>query len=164
MEVLFQGKPQKTVGDLPAVGDNLPKFKVKNKDNQIVKTANIIGKPTVISVVPDIDSGICSIETKQFNQQADRFKNVKFITISNNTIEQQTKWCAAKGVSNLELLSDVESSFGYETGTYLENMGVLARVIFVIDSDGKIIYRQIVPEIASEPNYDEVLSFLEKLN
>ncbi|MCL0312365.1 thiol peroxidase [Apilactobacillus xinyiensis] len=164
MEIMFQGKPQKLVGKLPDVGDQLPKFKVKNSDNKIVKTADIIGKQTVISVVPDIDSGICSIETKKFNQQADKFKNFNFITISNNTVEQQANWCAAKGVSNIKLLSDVELSFGYETGTYLENMGVLARVIFIIDDSGKIIYRQIVPEIASEPDYEEVLSFVEKLN
>lgn len=163
MEITINGKPEALYGELPQVGDQLPKFKLEDQDGNKVKTANIIGKPTLISVVPDIDTPVCSTETRKFNQQADQYPGVRFLTISNNTIEQQRNWCAAQGVKNLELLSDEELSFGYAMKTYLPNFGTLARVIFVVDQEGQIIYRQLVSELTDEPNYDEVLAVVAKL-
>ncbi len=163
MEVTVNGKPEELYGNPPEVGDQLPKFKLEDANGNKVKTANILGKVTVLTTVPDIDTPVCSMETRKFNQQADKFPDAQFLAVSNNTVEQQKDWCAAQGVANLKMLSDEQLSLGYAMKLYMTNMGVLARTIFIIDKSGKIVYRQIVPEIAQEPNYDEALKALEKI-
>lgn len=163
MKVTFNGEEVQLEGNPPQVGDQLPKFKVFNADNEKVKMAQLIGKPLVLSIVPDLDTPVCSVQTRKFNQQADHYPDATFVTISNNTIQQQKNWCAAEGVENLQVLSDEELSFGYATDLYLPNLGFLARTIMVVDDTGKITYEEIVPEITDEPNYLAALAALEKL-
>ena len=163
MEVLRGGQKVSLAGNPPEVGDMLPKFKVFTADGQKVKTRDLLGKTLLISVVPDLNTPVCSMQTKKFNQKADEYPNVRFVTISTNMPADQENWCAAEGVKNMEVLSDHELSFGYETNLYIPNAGYLARSIFIVDADGKIIYRQIVPEIHEEPNYDDALSFLNQM-
>lgn len=163
VKVTFKGETVELEGNPPQVGDQLPKFKVFNQANEKVKMAQLIGKPLVISVVPDLDTPVCSLQTKKFNQQADHYPDATFVTISNNTIQQQKNWCAAEGVTNLQVLSDEELSFGYATDLYLPNLGFLARTILIVAADGTITYEEIVPEITNEPDYLAALSALEKL-
>lgn len=163
MEVLRGGEKVQLVGNPPEVGDELPKFKVFTDDGEKIKMRDLLGKPLLISVVPDLNTPVCSIQTKKFNQQADRYPDVRFVTISNNMPQDQANWCAAEGVSNLEVLSDHELSFGYEMNLYIPNAGYLARSIFIVDVDGKIVYREIVPELHDEPNYDAALTFIDKM-
>lgn len=162
VDVLNNGEKVSLSGNPPEVGEQLPKFKLFNAENQKIKTRDLIGKPTLISTVPDLNTRVCKIETKKFNQQADHYLSVRFVTVSNNTISEQKAWCAAEGVSNLEVLSDEELSMGYEMNLYIPNDGFLARTIFIIDAEGKIVYRQIVPEIHDEPNYIEALDAIKK--
>ncbi|MGF2383670.1 thiol peroxidase [Lentilactobacillus otakiensis] len=163
MKITINGKEESMFGDPPEVGEQLPKFKLEDADGNKVKTADIIGRITLISTVPDIDTPVCSVETRKFNQEADKFPDVRFLTISNNTIEQQKNWCAAQGVENLQMLSDESLSLGYAMKLYLPNFGALARTIFIVDATGKIIYRQVVPEIGNEPDYDDALNALKKV-
>ncbi|GHP12597.1 2-Cys peroxiredoxin [Lentilactobacillus fungorum] len=163
MQVTINGKDEELFGNPPEVGDQLPKFKLEDANGGKVKTADIIGRITLLSTVPDIDTPVCSIETRRFNQEADKYPDVNFLTVSNNTIEQQKDWCAAQGVENLKLLSDESLSLGYAMKLYLPNFGALARTIFIMDATGKIIYRQIVPEITDEPDYEDVLTALGKV-
>ncbi|KRL67269.1 redoxin domain-containing protein [Lentilactobacillus parakefiri DSM 10551] len=150
-------------GNPPEVGEQLPKFKLEDADGNKVKTADIIGRITLLSTVPDIDTPVCSVETRKFNQEADKFPDVRFLTVSNNTVEQQKNWCAAQGVANLQMLSDENLSLGYAMKLYLPNFGALARTIFIVDATGKIIYRQVVSEITNEPDYDDALNALKKV-
>ncbi|KRN94331.1 thiol peroxidase [Pediococcus stilesii] len=163
MEVLRGGEKIQLVGNPPEVGEELPKFKVFTDDGEKIKTRDLLGKPLLISVVPDLNTPVCSIQTKKFNQQADKYPGVRFVTISNNMPQDQANWCAAEGVNNLEVLSDHELSFGYEMNLYIPNAGYLARSIFIVDADGKIVYREIVPELHDEPNYEAALSFIDKM-
>jgi thiol peroxidase len=163
MEVLRGGEKAALVGNPPVVGDELPKFKVFTDDGEKIKTRDLVGKPLLISVVPDLNTPVCSIQTKKFNQQVDQYPEIQFVTISNNMPEDQANWCAAEGVKSLRVLSDHELSFGYEMNLYIPNAGYLARSIFIVDADGKIVYREIVPEIHDEPNYEAALSFIEKM-
>lgn len=163
VEVLRGGEKVELAGNPPEVGQVIPKFKLFTDDGKKVKTRDLLGKVTLISVVPDLNTPVCSIQTKTFNQQADKYPTVKFITVSNNLPEDQKNWCAAEGVENLEVLSDHELSFGYETGLYIPNAGYLARSIFILNEDGEIIYRQIVPEIHDEPDYAEALDVLDNI-
>ncbi|GAA3193804.1 thiol peroxidase [Lentilactobacillus kefiri] len=163
MEITINGKEESMFGNPPEVGEQLPKFKLEDADGNKVKTADIIGRITLLSTVPDIDTPVCSVETRKFNQEADKFPDVRFLTVSNNTVEQQKNWCAAQGVANLQMLSDENLSLGYAMKLYLPNFGALARTIFIVDATGKIIYRQVVSEITNEPDYDDALNALKKV-
>nr|WP_210726813.1 thiol peroxidase [Pediococcus argentinicus] len=163
VEVLLGGETVELVGNPPEVGEHLPKFKLFDADGQKIKTRDLLGKTTLISIVPDLNTPVCSVQTKKFNQKADDFPDVRFITVSNNLPQDQANWCAAEGVSNLQVLSDHELSLGYEMNLYIPNAGFLARSIFIIDADGKIQYREIVPEIHNEPDYIAALNELSAL-
>ncbi|WP_203649800.1 thiol peroxidase [Secundilactobacillus yichangensis] len=163
MKVKFNGEAVELEGNPPQVGDQLPKFKLFNQDGEKVKMAQLIGKSLLLSIVPDLQTPVCSTQTHKFNQQADHYPDATFVTISNNTIAQQKNWCGAEGVMNLQVLSDEELSFGYATNLYLPNMGVLTRAILIADADGKITYEEIVPDVAHEPDYVAALKALEKL-
>lgn len=163
MEITINGKEESMFGNPPEVGEQLPKFKLEDADGNKVKTADIIGRITLLSTVPDIDTPVCSVETRKFNQEADKFPDVRFLTVSNNTVEQQKNWCAAQGVANLQMLSDENLSLGYAMKLYLPNFGALARTIFIVDATGKIIYRQVVSEITNEPDYVDALNALKKV-
>jgi len=91
------------------------------------------------------------------------YPDVRLITVSTNPINEQKGWCAANDIPNAELLSDYEQSFGYAMKLLIPDEGVLARSIFLIDADGQIVYRQIVPEMTHEPDYLAALNAVEKL-
>ncbi len=99
MEILRGGQKVELVGNPPEVGDQLPKFKVFTAKGAKVKTRDLLGKPLLLSVVPDLNTRVCSIQTKAFNQQADNYPEVRFVTISNNLPQDQANWCAAEGVT-----------------------------------------------------------------
>lgn len=111
----------------------------------------------MISVVPDIDTRVCALQTKRFNQEAGNIRGVQFVTISNNTREEQDNWCAAEGV-DMEMLHDKDGSFGKAYGLFIPELGKLARSIFVIDAAGKIVYEEISSEISEEPDYDKAIA------
>ncbi|WP_297818425.1 thiol peroxidase [uncultured Lactobacillus sp.] len=163
MMVTFKGKEVKLLSTPPKVGQQMPDFTVLNKDNQEVTKNDLSGKITLISVVPDINTPVCSIQTKTFNKKMDQYPKVNFLTISTNTIADQQKWCAAEDVKNMELMSDKNLSFGKATGLLIPESGILARSVWVLDPNGKILYRELVEEITHEPNYDAVLNELKQL-
>ena len=117
----------------------------------------------MISVVPNINTSVCSIQTKKFNQLMDQYPGANFLTVSTNTIEDQQNWCAAEGVKNMKMVADSEQSFGYALKVLIPDEGILARSIWVLDADGKIVYEQVVPEVVDEPDYDAALAALKKL-
>ena len=163
MEIAFDGQPRQLVGNPPLVGEDLPHFKVYDSDHQKLKTRQLLGKVTLISVIPNINTPVCSIQTKKFNSDMDQFPEVNFLTVSTNLVEDQQKWCAAEGVQNMELVSDHEQSFGYAMKLLIPDEGFLARSVWIIDADGKIVYREIVDDLEHEPDYDAALAELKKL-
>ncbi|WP_251717240.1 thiol peroxidase [Lactobacillus agrestimuris] len=163
MKVTFKGKEYQTIGNPPFVNEEMPNFAVTNKNDQRVSLEDLLGKTTLISVVPDINTSVCSIQTKTFNKTMDQFSDVNFLTISTNTVEEQQKWCAAEGVKNMQLMSDRSHDFGKATELLIEQLNILARSVWIIDKDGKIVYREIVDEIVHEPNYEKALTELKNL-
>ena len=97
MEVTLNGEVRSLVGNPPTVGEDLPHFKVFDKDGEKIKTRFLFGKPTLISVIPNINTSVCSIQTKKFNEEVDKYEGANFLTVSTNTIEEQQNWCAAEG-------------------------------------------------------------------
>jgi len=164
--VTLKGNPVTLHGNVPDAGQVAPNFTLTANDLSSVSLSDTSGKIRLISVVPSIDTPTCSIETKRFNQELDNTGgNVVAYTVSVDTPFAQKRWCGAEGVEKMQLLSDYKGQqFSKDYGLYIESpLGAAARCVFIIDGDGKIVYRQLVPEIAQEPNYQEVLSKLQEL-
>lgn len=160
MKITRLGKEFATLTAVPEVGDQFPEFTVKNSNGQTVQLSDLLTKTLLISVVPDINTSVCSLQTKKFNEEVDQYGNINFVTISTNTPSQQSQWCAAQNVKKMQLLSDQEQNFGKATHLLMGDSGLLARSVWVINSQGQIIYREISGEMTNEPNYNQVLDQL----
>ncbi len=164
MKITMKNEPLTTNGQPPVVGANLPDFEVKKADGTIVKMSELINQPTLISVVPNINTSVCSISTKRFNGEVDKYQNINFYTVSTNTPAEQKDWCAAEDVENMELLSDESHDFGEKMGLFVESAGIDARSIWIVDADSKVLYQELIHEMTNEPNYDAALDFLNNLS
>ena len=163
MDVLLEGEVTALVGEPLKVGETLPHFKLEDQNGEKVKTADLVGQLMLISVVPDLNTGTCTLQTRHFNQTVDQFEGIQFLTVSTNTVAEQRDWCAAEGVKNLRMLSDEQESFGYATKLYIPSQGFDARAVYIFDADGVVRYAQIVPEVSEEPDYDDALRVLREL-
>lgn len=163
--VNFKGSPLELSGTPPQVGSEAPAFTLVDSSMSPVHLSDSAGKVRIISVVPSVDTPVCSVQTARFNKELDKLpESVVGYTISVDTPFAQKRWCAAEGVEKMTLLSDYKgNTFGKDYGLYINDLGLLARSVFIVDKDGKIAYAQLVPEIAQEPDYDEVLTKAKEL-
>jgi thioredoxin-dependent peroxiredoxin len=143
-------------------GDKAPPFRLTGRKGQEVTSEQFAGKPLLISVVPSLDTGVCSIQTRRFNQDAGKLGDaVGFITVSADLPFAQARWCGAQGVENLQVLSDHrDMSFGQAYGTAIKELRWESRAVFVIDGAGVVRYAQYVPVAGREPDYDAALAAL----
>jgi len=146
------------------VGDNAPNFKVVNENFTPVQLSDFINHTVLISVVPSLDTGVCSLQTKHFNEEVTNFpKNVVMLTISNDLPFAQKRFCKIENVDKIKVLSDsVWRDFGNKYGLLIKDMGLLTRAIFIIDNQGKITYKELVANISNHPNYEQALTALQK--
>ncbi len=163
--VTIKGNPLTLLGNEVKVGDTAPEFSVVGNDLSSVNLSSFKGKPLIISSVPSLDTPICDMSTRRFNQEATALGNkVTILTISMDLPFTQARWCGAAGVQNVVTLSDhKDASFGIAYGLLIKELRLLARAVFVIDKNGKIQYLQLVPEVAQEPDYDAALDALKKV-
>ena len=162
MKVTIKGEAVHLLGEQPSVGSQAPDFTLVNLNKKIIQLSDLQDQPVIISVVPDIDTRVCQLQTKRFNQEAAALEGVHFLTISNNTKEEQANWCAAEGIS-MEMLHDGDNRFGELYGLVIKETGRLARSIFVIDQKRKVAYAEIVSEVAMEPDYESALAAAKSL-
>lgn len=158
--ITMKGKPLHTNGEMPAVGAPAPDFQLTGTDMAPVTLQDSNGKVRVLSVVPSIDTGVCSIQTARFNREMDSMpEGVVGLTVSVDTPFAQKRWCGTEGVEKMQMLSDwKDHSFGRDYGLYIEDAGINARAVLVLDRDGKVAYTQLCPEISEEPDYNAVLA------
>ncbi len=144
------------------VGDKAPEVVVVNS-NPMLQDEKIggEGKVQLVVAVPSLDTPVCDAETRRFNEEAAKLKGVEVITVSMDLPFAAARWCGAAGIENIKVCSDFRNKdFGKAYGVLLADgplAGLLARVIFVIGKDGKVTYKQVVPEITQEPNYEEAI-------
>lgn len=156
--VTFGGKPVNLLGNELKVGDEAPDFKVINNDLEEKTLADYHGKIRLISVVPSIDTGVCSIQTNRFNEEAKKLENVQVLTISMDLPFAQKRWKEVNHVESLELLSDYRNAdFGEKYGVLIKELRLLARSIFIVDTNNKITYVEYVNEVTEHPDYDKAL-------
>lgn len=162
--VTFKGTPMTLAGEAVKVGQQAPDFTLHYFEGGLktVTPGDLQGKPTLISVVPSLDTGVCAIQTKKFNEQvASLGDKVNVVTVSLDLPFAQNRFCGAEGIKNMRVLSDYQArSFGNNWGMLIEELKLLARGTFVLDKDGKVIYAETVNEVTNEPNYEATLAAL----
>ncbi|WP_088815238.1 MULTISPECIES: thiol peroxidase [Listeria] len=156
--VTFKGNPVTLLGSEQKVGVLAPDFTVLNRDLEPVTLHDFDGKVRIISVIPSIDTSVCSQQTRRFNEEASGLENTVVLTISVDLPFAQKKWCASSGLEDVITLSDHRDlSFGEAYGVVMKELRLLARAVFVVDASGKIVYAEYVPEGTNHPNYEKAI-------
>jgi thiol peroxidase len=158
--VTSRGNPLTVVGDVVQVGEAAPDFVLTANNWQPVTLANSAGKVRLISVVPSLDTGICDAQTRRFNDAAVELGDrVVVLTVSADLPYAQKRWCGAAGVENVQTLSDhKDMNFGIAYGTYIKELRLEQRSIFVVNANDRVVHVEYVPEIAQHPDYDAALT------
>jgi len=159
------GKPLTLVGPQIVVGQKAPDFRLLDNDSNPVTLADTAGKFRLISVVPSLDTGVCDLQTRRFNAEADQLGDrVRILTVSVDLPFAQKRWCGSAGVDRLQTLSDhYDTNFGLAYGVLIKENRLLARTVLIVDEKGFIRYIQRVPDLRQEPNYQDALDALRKL-
>ncbi|MGG3450749.1 thiol peroxidase [Domibacillus aminovorans] len=163
--VTFKGNPMTLIGNEVKVGDKAPDFNVLANDLSSVTLADTTGKVRLISVIPSIDTGVCSTQTRRFNEEAAKVDNVQVLTVSADLPFAQARWCAAAGLENVKTLSDHRDfSFAEAYGVGMKELRLLARSVFVVDSNDTVTYVEYVGEGTDHPNYDAAIEAAKAAN
>ncbi len=164
--VTFRGKPLTVIGEPLRVGDPAPDVELVAPDLTSFRIRSTDGKIRILSVVPSLDTGVCDAQTRRFDQEVARFGDeVLLITVSADLPFAQRRWAAEANAQHGILASDHrEMAFGRAYGTYIKELRLEQRAVFVLDRDGIIRYAEYVPEIAQHPNYDAVLEAVRALS
>lgn len=156
--VTFKGNPITLVGPEVKVGDKAPNFTVLANDLSPVTLEDSKGQVRLISVVPSVDTGVCDAQTRRFNEEAAKLDNVKVLTVSVDLPFAQKRWCAAAGIENVQTVSDHRDlSFGEAYGVVMKELRLLARSVFVVDSNDTVTYVEYVSEGTDHPNYEAAI-------
>ncbi len=163
--VTMHGNSLTLVGNEIKTGALAPEFVALDTDLNPIKFSSYRGKVCILSSVPSLDTPVCDMETRKFNEEATKLGDkIQILTISMDLPFAQKRWCGAAGVNKLKTLSDhKEAQFGMAYGVLIKELRLLARAVFLVDQKGMLQYKQLVKEIASEPNYEEVWSALKKI-
>lgn len=157
--ITFKGKKIQVEGKVLEEGSQVPDFKLTGGDLGDIDQNSYKGKTMIISVVPSVDTGVCSTMTKRLNDEVSKLGDVVLLTVSRDLPFAQARWCRANEAKVVKMGSDYKyRSFGKAFGVDIPELGLLARAVFVVGKDGKIRHTEYVPEIASEPNYDAAIS------
>jgi thiol peroxidase len=158
VSITFKQSPVTLLGQEVKVGDKAPNFTVLANDLSEKSLTDYEGKVRIISVIPSIDTGVCDAQTRKFNEEASKLNNITVLTISMDLPFAQKRWCAANGIENVITLSDHRDlSFGEAYGVAIKELRLLARAVFVIDSNNQVTYVEYVSEATDHPEYREAI-------
>jgi thiol peroxidase len=159
--ITFKGNEIHTNGELPAVGSTAPEFKLVDNTLGDVSLADYAGKKKLLNIVPSLDTSVCAISAKKFNDFAKQHDDVYVLVISSDLPFAQSRFCGAEGVENVLTLSMMRSrNFAKDYGVLIQDgplAGICARAVVVLDGDNKVIYTEQVPEIGEEPDYNKAI-------
>lgn len=160
----FQGTPLTLNGKELRLNEQLPKFALTGNTMSDVTHDVLKDKVAIILSVPSLDTPVCAIETKRFNEEVATLKDVIVLAVSRDLPFAQKRWCAAEGIANVITASDYKyRTFGESFGVEVKDWALLSRAVFVTGKDGIIRYVEYVQEIPNEPNYTEVLKIAKEL-
>ena len=163
--ISMRGNPLTLTGNEVKVGDEAPDFDVVANDLSPVRFSSFRGKVCVLSSLPSLDTPVCNAQTRRLDREAERLgTDVAILTISMDLPFAQKRWSDAAAMNRVQALSDHrDASFGTSYGLLIKELRLLARAVLLVDRDGTIRYIQLVKELADEPDYNAVLSALDKL-
>lgn len=154
-------------GEALAAGQAAPDFKLHFFDNgmQELTLADLKGKPSLLSIVPSLDTGVCATQTKKFNESLGEYGDkINAVTVSLDLPFAMNRFCGAENITNIRSASDYQDrNFSNSWGTLLEELKIMTRAIFVLDAEGKITHVEYVGEVTDEPNYDAAIAALKSL-
>jgi thiol peroxidase len=162
--ITFKGNPMTLAGQALAVGSKAPAFQLHYADAGIktLTLEDLSGKPTILSVVPSLDTPTCATQTKRFNQElAALAGSIHAVTVSRDLPFAQARFCGAEEIKSIRTASDYQThKFGEDYGLTIEELKLLTRAVIVLDSTGTVVYKEIVSEVTQEPDYAKALEAL----
>jgi thioredoxin-dependent peroxiredoxin len=163
--ITLKGQPITLTGNTVQEGDAAPDFQVVDNDLKPFSFSSLKDKVAIITSIPSLDTPVCDLEARRFNQEAAKLgDDVQILVISMDLPFAQKRWCAAAGVNNVLTLSDhKDASFGTEYGMLIKELRLLARAVFVVDRKKNVRYMELVKEVGQEPNYELALDAAKKL-
>ncbi len=164
--IYLQGAPCHTCGDLPTVGDKAPCFTLVDTNLKEVRCTDFEGRKVILNVFPSIDTPVCATSVRKFNQDAAALPDVTVLCVSMDLPFAGKRFCAAEGIDNVVVASAFrDPNFGQKYGLQIVDgplAGLLARSVFVIDANRRIVYEQLVDELSNEPDYAAALEAAKK--
>lgn len=163
--VTFQGKTLHLEGVMPKVGEQAPDFRLAGPDLSILTKKDFIGKVLVLATVPSLDTPVCDLEGRHFNQESQQLspEKLQIAMVSRDLPFAQARWAEANKPTRILTLSDYrDGEFGKAYGVMIEELKLLARAVFVINESGILTYSQLVPEVTTPPAYEPVLEAIKK--
>ncbi len=163
--ITLQGNEIHTNGDLPAVGSTAPEFRLTNTELADVSLADFAGRKKLLNIVPSLDTPTCAISTRKFNEAAARRSDTVFLIVSADLPFAQNRFVTAESLDHVVPLSMMrDRNFAKDYGVLIQDgplAGITARAVVVLDENDQVIYTQLVPEIADEPDYEAALKALD---
>lgn len=163
-KITLRGNPINSNGDLPKVGSKAPDFKLTTKELKDVSLADYKGKKKLLNIVPSLDTPVCALSTRKFNEHAKQHQDTVILIVSADLPFAQGRFCGNEHLDNVVPLSLMRSKkFAEDYGVLLKDgpmAGVTARAVVVLDANDKVVYTEMVPEIAQEPDYERALKAL----
>jgi len=163
-QITLKGNAIQTKGELPKTGSKAPDFKLTKADLSDITLKDFAGKKVLLNIYPSIDTGICAMSVRKFNQDAANIENTVVIGVSRDLPFALARFCGAEGIDKVITTSELrDANFGESYGVRIATgamAGLLSRAVVVIDAAGNVVYTEQVPEIAQEPNYDAALKAL----
>lgn len=162
-KITLGGNPVNTAGDLPAKGQAAPDFTAVNGKMEDVSLADFSGKRKLLNIFPSVDTKVCAASVRKFNEAASQVDNAVLLMISADLPMAQARACTAEGLDNVVPLSTLRGDFGNAFGVKITEgpmAGLNARAVVVLDENDQVVYSQLVPEIAQEPDYEPALTAL----
>jgi thiol peroxidase len=161
-QITLRGNPINTVGELPSVGASAPSFTLTGTDLGAVSSEQFRDKPVLLNIFPSLDTPVCATSVRTFNERA-AGSGASVLCVSKDLPFAQKRFCGAEGIENVTTASAFRDSFGEDYGITIADgpmAGLLGRAVVVIGADGNVAYAELVPEIATEPDYDAALAAL----
>ncbi len=160
--ITFKNTPVNTNGELPAVGSQAPEFLLVQTDLSELKVEDLKGKKVVINVFPSVDTSVCAMSVRKFNEKAAALPDTVVLCVSKDLPFAHARFCAAEGIANVKSVSTFRCNcFEKNYGLLMIDgplKGLLARAVVVLDKTGKVVYTELVSEITQEPNYDAAIA------
>ena len=162
--ITFKGTPLTLAGNEVKPGQAAPDFKVHYFEGgmKTISLADLKGKPTIFSVVPSLDTAVCAMQTKKFNEQlATLGDRINALTVSMDLPFAMNRFCGAEDIKNMRVGSDYQDrNFGTNYGTLIEELKIECRAVFVLDKNGKVVHAEYVKEVTTEPDYEAAIAAL----